>query len=53
MQAQDKVLILHGWGGSDAPHWQAELACEIAKGLWHCLLSSYWIIVTSLLKIDG
>ncbi|NKQ41755.1 MAG: serine hydrolase family protein [Sulfurovum sp.] len=31
MQAQDKVLILHGWGGSDAPHWQAELASEIAK----------------------
>ena len=31
MQTQDKVLILHGWGGSDAPHWQAELACEIAK----------------------
>lgn len=28
----DKVLILHGWGGSDAPHWQAELASEIAKG---------------------
>ena len=26
-----KVLILHGWGGSDTPHWQAELACEIAK----------------------
>ncbi len=26
-----KVLILHGWGGSDAPHWQAELSCEIAK----------------------
>jgi hypothetical protein len=26
-----KVLILHGWGGSDAPHWQAELASEIAK----------------------
>ncbi len=26
-----KVLILHGWGGSDAPHWQAELAAEIAK----------------------
>jgi len=26
-----KTLILHGWGGSDAPHWQAELACEIAK----------------------
>ncbi len=26
-----KVLILHGWGGSDAPHWQAELAAEIAR----------------------
>jgi len=26
-----KLLILHGWGGSDAPHWQAELACEMAK----------------------
>ena len=26
-----KLLILHGWGGSDAPHWQAELACEVAK----------------------
>ncbi len=26
-----KCLILHGWGGSDAPHWQAELASEIAK----------------------
>ena len=22
---------MHGWGGSDAPHWQAELAAEIAK----------------------
>lgn len=27
----DKTLILHGWGGSDTPHWQAELAAEIAK----------------------
>ncbi len=27
----DKVLILHGWGGSDTPHWQAELSAEIAK----------------------
>ena len=27
-----KTLILHGWGGSDVPHWQAELASEIAKG---------------------
>ena len=26
-----KVLILHGWGGSDHPHWQSELASEIAK----------------------
>ena len=31
MQTQDRVLILHGWGGSDAPHWQAELAAKIAK----------------------
>ncbi len=27
-----KTLILHGWGGSDDPHWQAWLAAEIAKG---------------------
>ncbi len=26
-----KLLILHGWGGSDYPHWQAHLACEAAK----------------------
>ncbi|QOR61764.1 RBBP9/YdeN family alpha/beta hydrolase [Sulfurovum sp. ST-21] len=26
-----RLLILHGWGGSDAPHWQAELAAEVAK----------------------
>ena len=26
-----KLLILHGWGGSDAPHWQAELAAEVGK----------------------
>jgi len=26
-----KTLILHGWGGSDAPHWQAELAATLAK----------------------
>ena len=31
MSMQDKVLILHGWGGSDDPHWQAELAATIAK----------------------
>jgi hypothetical protein len=31
MQKEDRVLILHGWGGSDAPHWQAELAAEVAK----------------------
>ncbi len=24
-------MILHGWGGSDTPHWQAELSAEIAK----------------------
>lgn len=26
-----RVLILHGWGGSDAPHWQSYLSGEIAK----------------------
>jgi hypothetical protein len=26
-----KVLMLHGWGGSDDPHWQAWLAGEIAR----------------------
>lgn len=26
-----KVLILHGWGGSDYPHWQAWLATELIK----------------------
>lgn len=31
MQREDKILILHGWGGSDTPHWQAELASQIAK----------------------
>jgi len=28
---QKKVLLLHGWGGSDSPHWQSWLAGEIAK----------------------
>ncbi len=27
-----KVLLLHGWGGSDFPHWQSWLAGELAKG---------------------
>jgi predicted alpha/beta hydrolase family esterase len=31
MSQMNKTLILHGWGGSDAPHWQAELAAQIAK----------------------
>ena len=26
-----KVLLLHGWGGSNHPHWQSWLASEIAK----------------------
>lgn len=26
-----RVLVLHGWGGSDAPHWQSWLSSEIAK----------------------
>ena len=28
---QKRVLIVHGWGGSDSPHWQSWLASEIAK----------------------
>ena len=31
MPRNDKILILHGWGGSDMPHWQAQLASKIAK----------------------
>jgi len=27
---QDRVLILHGWGGSDYPHWQSWLASKLA-----------------------
>jgi len=26
-----KVLILHGWGGSDTPHWQDYLARDLAS----------------------
>lgn len=26
-----KVLILHGWGGSMYPHWQAHLAADLIK----------------------
>lgn len=25
------TLILHGWGGSDASHWQSYLACRLAQ----------------------
>ncbi len=25
-----RVLILHGWGGSDHPHWQSKLASKLA-----------------------
>ena len=28
---ENRVLILHGWGGSDYPHWQSWLAGELAK----------------------
>jgi uncharacterized protein len=28
---QKKVLLLHGWGGSNYPHWQSWLAAELAK----------------------
>lgn len=30
-----KVLLLHGWGGSDIPHWQSYLAAEIARDYGH------------------
>ena len=26
-----KVLILHGWGGSDYPHWQSHLAMQLIE----------------------
>jgi len=26
-----KILLLHGWGGSDYPHWQSWLAGELAR----------------------
>lgn len=26
-----RVLLLHGWGGSNHPHWQSWLAAEVAK----------------------
>ena len=26
-----KILLLHGWGGSNSPHWQSWLAAEIAR----------------------
>ena len=28
---RERVLLLHGWGGSDYPHWQSWLAGELAK----------------------
>ncbi|WP_457596677.1 RBBP9/YdeN family alpha/beta hydrolase [Hydrogenimonas sp.] len=31
MKRPGKTLILHGWGGSDWPHWQSWLAAEMAK----------------------
>lgn len=31
MAENKKVLILHGWGGSSYPHWQAWLATELIK----------------------
>lgn len=27
----NKTLILHGWGGSDFPHWQSHLASSLVK----------------------
>ena len=31
----NRVLLLHGWGGSDAPHWQSFIAAEIARDYGH------------------
>lgn len=31
MQNAPKILILHGWGGSDFPHWQHWLASQLAS----------------------
>lgn len=31
LSSKPKILILHGWGGSDFPHWQSWLAAELAK----------------------
>lgn len=31
VKAPKKVLLLHGWGGSDFPHWQSWLAGELAR----------------------
>ncbi|WP_415397145.1 RBBP9/YdeN family alpha/beta hydrolase [Sulfurimonas sp. CS5] len=28
---KQRVLLVHGWGGSDNPHWQSWLAAEIAR----------------------
>jgi predicted alpha/beta hydrolase family esterase len=28
---RQKILLLHGWGGSDYPHWQSWLAGELAR----------------------
>jgi len=38
----NRVLILHGWGGSDYPHWQAHLAGKIA--------CNYGVVAFPLLK---
>lgn len=28
---KQKILLIHGWGGSDFPHWQSWLAGKLAK----------------------
>ncbi|SFV71309.1 hypothetical protein MNB_SV-13-62 [hydrothermal vent metagenome] len=30
-KANKKTLILHGWGGSDTPHWQSHLASSLVQ----------------------
>jgi uncharacterized protein len=36
IHAARHFFILHGWQGSDAPHWQSGLATEL-RGLGHCV----------------
>lgn len=45
MSKSKKVLILHGWGGSPYPHWQAWLATKLIE-------QNYEVSFPSLPKVD-